>query len=61
MVAQVIVKCTKCNHEWQAVESDFKHRWAVEGELKHRWHEPYLCDWCGAPGEKIASDYMDEP
>ena len=31
----------------------------------HEWQQvtghEHPCDWCGAPGKKIATDYMDDP
>jgi hypothetical protein len=38
----MIAKCTKCQHEWQAV------------------NKAGNCGWCGAPGYKLADDYMED-
>lgn len=43
----MIVKCTKCHHEWQAAP-------------RKAWLGTEYCDWCGAPGKKIGDDYMDK-
>lgn len=49
----MIAKCTKCHHESQQVEViEYIGSVAVV-------HPPDDCSWCGAPMEKIASDYMD--
>lgn len=40
----MIAHCTKCHHEWQTLLS-------ADG--------PGICDWCGAPGMKIAADWVD--
>ncbi len=48
---EVIIKCTACHYEWQAMTC----KEAGCTEAPH----PYLCDWCGAPGERIAADWAD--
>jgi len=47
----MIVRCTKCHHEWQA--------WSALIEPDKWGFHPAVCAWCGATGEKIADDYLD--
>ena len=57
----MIVKCTKCHHEWQAVGGYVLldgRRVGKRGPLDVL--EIEICDWCGAPGEKTADDWEKE-
>ena len=40
----MIYHCTKCHHEWMAVAGK---------------EEKKKCDWCGAKGKRIGTDYTD--
>ena len=61
----MIMHCTKCDHEWQVVEHDpcFACGVIAHPETNTLHHTPLctvmVCCWCGARGEKIASDYLD--
>ena len=47
----MIVKCTKCHHEWHAYSALLEpDKWGFY---------PAICDWCRAPGEKLADDYIE--
>ena len=45
----MLVKCTKCHHEWQATTYP----------TTDRDVDTATCDWCGAPGEKLADSYVE--
>ena len=51
----MIVKCTNCHHEWQSAGC------TTCGEVAGPLHDfcQWYCDWCGAPGEKLADDYVE--
>jgi len=51
----MLIKCTKCHHEWQSTE----HGDLITTDGVSHQYGPWTCDWCGAPGRKIAHDYME--
>jgi len=47
----MLIKCTACHHEWQYT--------SYPRNVFEETAGTHICDWCGAPGKKIADDYME--
>ena len=53
----MIYHCMKCHHEWMSVE--LKPR--SKGISTMIAEKSKKCDWCGAKGKPIGTDYTDRP
>ena len=53
----MIYHCTKCDHEWMTVVDPPGTDLNRENPIKPKTK----CDWCGAKGKPIGTDYTDRP